>query len=70
MKREPVIGARQRIKDVQHEAARFRTRAIAGFLLIAACLSILAMRFAYLQVQRHEEFSARSDFSWSHMWMR
>src|SRR5690349_24433757 len=52
---------RQRIKDVQHEAANFRTRAIAGFLLIAACLSVLGLRFAYLQITRHQEFSARSD---------
>ena len=50
-----------RIKDAQRESALFRTRAIAGFLLIAACLGILAARFGYLQVTRHEEFSARSD---------
>src|SRR5579859_6873226 len=52
---------RQRIKDVQHESARFRSRAIVGFLLIAACLTVLGLRFAYLQIDRHQEFSARSD---------
>ena len=52
---------RQRIKDVQHESARFRARAIVGFLLIAVCLSVLGLRFAYLQIDRHQEFSARSD---------
>ena len=50
-----------RIKDVQHESTLFRARAIAGFLLIVAFLSVLAGRFYYLQVSRHEEFSARSD---------
>ena len=61
LRRDPISFARQRIKDVQHEAANFRTRAIAGFLLIAMCLAILGVRFAFLQVNRHEEFSARSD---------
>ena len=57
-----VFGNRSaQIKDAHSEAARFRTRAIAGFLLIAACLAVLGLRFAYLQIQRHEEFSSRSD---------
>ena len=55
------MNSRPRIKDVQHESALFRRRAIAGFLLIAACLSLLATRFFFLQVSRHEEFSSRSD---------
>jgi penicillin-binding protein 2 len=50
-----------RIKDSHHESTQFRTRAIAGFLLIAACLSLLGARFFYLQVSRHEEFASRSD---------
>jgi len=54
-------STRTRIKDAQRESALFRNRAIAGFLLIAACLSLLGVRFFYLQVSRHEEFSARSD---------
>ncbi|HZP67492.1 MAG TPA: penicillin-binding protein 2 [Rudaea sp.] len=56
-----VTGPLDRIKDAKHEAARFRARAIAGFLLIFACLTVLALRFAYLDIARHEEFSARSD---------
>ena len=52
---------RTRIKDAQHESALFRNRAIAGFLLIAACLGLLGVRFFYLQVSRHEEFASRSD---------
>ena len=59
--RDSIGFPRQRIKDVQHEATNFRTRAIAGFLLIAVCLAILGVRFAYLQINRHDEFSARSD---------
>ena len=55
------MNERTRIKDAQHESALFRARAIAGFLLITACLAVLGGRFAYLQVTRHEEFSARSD---------
>jgi penicillin-binding protein 2 len=52
---------RNRIRDVQREATAFRTRAIVGFLIIFICLGILAMRFAFLQIDRHDEFSARSD---------
>jgi len=64
----PVFGNRSaqgkrsaQIKDAHSEAARFRTRAIVGFLLIATCLSVLGLRFAYLQIDRHQEFSSRSD---------
>ncbi len=59
--RRPAKNPRERIKDAQREAARFRVRAIAGFLLIAACLCLLGGRFAYLQITRHDEFNARSD---------
>jgi penicillin-binding protein 2 len=59
--RRPAKNPRERIKDAQREAASFRVRAIAGFLLIAACLSLLGGRFAYLQITRHDEFNARSD---------
>ena len=52
---------RTALKDARHESTLFRTRAIAGFLLIVACLSVLAGRFFYLQVNRHDEFIGRSD---------
>jgi penicillin-binding protein 2 len=52
---------RTALKDARHESVLFRSRAIAGFLLIVACLSVLAGRFFYLQVNRHGEFIARSD---------
>lgn len=55
-------AARRRgIKDAHRESAHFRMRAIAGFVLIVACLGALAARFAWLQIARHDEFSARSD---------
>ena len=57
-KRKPKPG---KIKDAQREAARFRNRALAGFVLIALCLAGLGARFYYLQVERHAEFAARSD---------
>ena len=49
------------LKDTRQEAFQFRRRALAGFLIIAACLVGLGARFAYLQIQRHDEFSLRSD---------
>ncbi|HMM57250.1 MAG: penicillin-binding protein 2 [Xanthomonadales bacterium PRO7] len=51
----------RKLKDAQVEAARFGKRSLAGFLLIALCLSGLAARFWFLQVTRHAEFAARSN---------
>jgi penicillin-binding protein 2 len=61
MRKEFTSDPHLRIKEARDEAARFRKRAIAGFLLIAVCLVALGARFAHLQVARHDEFSARSD---------
>ena len=61
MTRRSDSDPRLRIKDAQHESARFRVRAIVGFFLIALCLGLLGARFAYLQITRHSEFSSRSD---------
>lgn len=49
------------IKESRHEYALFRRRALAGFLIIVFCLAALAVRFHFLQVVRHDEFSTRSD---------
>jgi penicillin-binding protein 2 len=54
-------SAKVRIRDNQREAEHFRVRAITGFVLIALCLIGLAARFAWLQVARHDEFTARSN---------
>lgn len=49
------------LKEARHEAAVFRRRALAGFLIIVACLAVLGVRFSTLQVRQHDEFSARSE---------
>jgi len=49
------------LKDTRHEAFVFRGRALAGFLIILACLIGLGTRFAYLEISRHDEFALRSD---------
>ncbi|HVV98364.1 MAG TPA: penicillin-binding protein 2 [Rhodanobacteraceae bacterium] len=49
------------LKDTRHEAFVFRGRALAGFLIVAACLVGLGARFAYLEIVRHDEFALRSD---------
>ena len=59
MKARPPLS--RRIKDAGLETALFRRRALAGFAIIACCLAVLLARFFWLQVLRHDEFSARSD---------
>ncbi len=49
------------LKESRQEAALFRRRALAGMAIIVACLLALGARFAYLQVDRHDELSARSE---------
>jgi len=49
------------VKEAHQEAAMFRRRALTGFLFIVLALSALALRFAWLQVDRHDEFRARSE---------
>jgi penicillin-binding protein 2 len=50
-----------RLKDTRQEATLFVRRAVVGFLLIVLALGVLGLRFWFLQVDRHEEFQARSD---------
>ncbi|MFI4969695.1 MAG: penicillin-binding protein 2 [Lysobacterales bacterium] len=49
------------LREARHEATLFRRRALAGFLIIVTCLIALGVRFAFLQVRQHDEFSARSE---------
>ena len=49
------------IKDTRQEAALFVRRALTGFAIILLALAALTMRFWYLQIDRHDEFQARSD---------
>lgn len=51
----------QPMKETRFEAALFRRRALAGFLIILVCLVALSVRFHYLQIERHDEFATRSD---------
>jgi penicillin-binding protein 2 len=52
---------RRSIKDARGERALFQRRALAGFALILLGLCTLIVRYHYLQVQRHDEFSVRSE---------
>ncbi len=56
-----MAGAFKPLKEGRHEASLFRRRALAGFCIIVLCLCALAVRFSFLQVERHDEFSARSE---------
>ncbi len=49
------------LTNPRQEMAQFGRRALVGFVLIILCLVGLAVRFAYLQIERHAEFSARAD---------
>ena len=49
------------IKDSRQEAAVFVRRALVGFFVIVIALGVLAARFWFLQVARHDEFQSRSD---------
>lgn len=49
------------LKEARYESELFRRRALAGFLIIVACLVVLGVRFSILQVRQHDEFSARSE---------
>jgi penicillin-binding protein 2 len=49
------------VKDIRHEGEMFRRRALVGFLIILMCLIALIARFAFLQVERHDEFTAKSE---------
>jgi penicillin-binding protein 2 len=53
--------SRLRVDDARRDAETFRWRAIAGFVLIVACLGALISRFVFLQVYRNAEFSQSSD---------
>lgn len=54
-------SSRRRLKNAPLETQQFRLRAFAGFVGVMLLLSVLAARYAWLQVVRHEEYQARSD---------
>ena len=45
------------IKDVREEESLFRQRAWIGFIVIAVLTGLLAIRYLYLQVIAHEDFT-------------
>lgn len=49
------------LKDEREEQLLFQRRARAGFLVIAALLTLLAFRYAYLQLWMHQDFTTRSE---------
>lgn len=49
------------LQEARFEAALFRRRAWTGFALIVLALAALSLRFAHLQLARHDELSARSE---------
>ena len=49
------------IRDGRQEAGLFLRRAVVGLLLIVSAMVVLGVRFWYLQVDRHDEYQARSD---------
>lgn len=53
--------ASRRLKNLHAEAELFRARALQGFLIIGACLLLLAGWYFRLQVLRHAEFSSRAE---------
>jgi len=61
MRRSRSMSRFKPLKEGRYEAVTFRRRALAGFLIIVACLIALGTRFAFLQIDQHEEFSARSE---------
>lgn len=49
------------LKDPYLEARLFRARIVTGFLLLLLVMAGLMLRYFWLQVIRHEEFSAQSS---------
>lgn len=49
------------VKDLAMETHTFRVRAAEGVAIIALCLLVLVGRYAWLQLIRHDELTARSE---------
>lgn len=58
MRRSPV---NRPIKNEADEQALFQNRATIGFIGIAVLIALLATRYMYLQLWKHEDFSTRSE---------
>lgn len=51
----------RRLRDPAAEARLFRSRAAVSFVIALLVLSALGVRFAYLQVVRHEDYATQSE---------
>ncbi|MEW5881994.1 MAG: penicillin-binding protein 2 [Pseudomonadota bacterium] len=49
------------LRNPEHEVLHFRTRIVAASLLVLACLLLLAGRFVWLQLFKHDDFYARAE---------
>ena len=49
------------IRTTAAEQARFRLRVLVAALFVLVCLGLLAARFIYLQVQRHDYYMTRAE---------
>src|SRR5688572_13530837 len=54
-------GGREKVRNPKAEAARFRSRALLGFVIVAASLAVLAGWYFRLQVVQHSEFARQSE---------
>jgi len=50
-----------RLKNDTDEQSLFAARALQALLVMGACLVLLLLRFAWLQVQEHDEYTAKSE---------
>ena len=55
------LRRRARLKNSGEEVVQFRLRAFIGLAGVALLFGVLATRYSWLQVVRHEEFRARSE---------
>ena len=64
---KPGTGALRPIKDALHEQHLFKARARLGFIIIFIVFCGLAMRYFYLQILHHDDFSTRSETNRVHV---
>jgi penicillin-binding protein 2 len=48
-------------KNTEQQLAQFRVRVAAGALFVLVCFCLLGLRFVYLQVWRHSQYSLQAD---------
>jgi penicillin-binding protein 2 len=61
------LNSHHPIKDQRAEQNLFAQRARTGFAVILVCMAALVMRYFYLQVVQHDDYSARSETNRVHV---